>query len=557
LRNVEAANAAPDRSHNEDLDILLTTGVIGALAYLGWLAASIAVLVRLVMRARSPAAMLVASALLAAFIGHLVEGLTGIAFSCTLMMLWVIVGVATALDAGPGEVALAYGQSSTESPAAGVSDSAIIAEPATAAYEGAGSATYPSESSSPRATGQQQRIGSPPGERNRRGPQGQGRRTDQRPLAPGPQGRAARARSQAASARERGGRTAGQPLLGQLSGLGLSIMGLGTILTIGITALFVALFLANIQTILADVNYRQGQNYEAAAGQLVSQSSTYQEGLQVYQDGIQFYQDALNTVPSWDWPPPQDSYRLFLGKTYLEYAQALENTNSDRSKSALVIQQIQAALQVFLQAAQDNPLNPDHPRNIAKLYNFWALLPITTDPIGELKLSDHYFAKASSLAPHNPDILAEWGYLDIQLSSADSTNARTWFAAAKQHLEAARALDPQDGVVYRDLGTVYSEYAVWAEQAGKRQEALADYRQAVSVWLTALKYDAADYQKIYPRLAEIYATKLNDPCDAGTYAAFGLDALKAGTLTDTGGLQAQLQGVVSAAKSHGCRLSAS
>ena len=108
LYTVELANAAPDRSHDEEIDVLLTTGVVGALAYLAWLAASISVLIRLVLRARSQSSMLLASALLAAFLGHLVEGLTGIAFSCTLMMLWVIAGVATSLDAGPGEAAWAY-----------------------------------------------------------------------------------------------------------------------------------------------------------------------------------------------------------------------------------------------------------------------------------------------------------------------------------------------------------------------------------------------------------------------------------------------------------------
>ena len=41
LRSIELANAAPDRSHNEDIDVVLTTGILGALTYLALIAAII------------------------------------------------------------------------------------------------------------------------------------------------------------------------------------------------------------------------------------------------------------------------------------------------------------------------------------------------------------------------------------------------------------------------------------------------------------------------------------------------------------------------------------
>ena len=158
--------------------------------------------------------------------------------------------------------------------------------------------------------------------------------------------------------RERVARPPAGTGLSQLSGSGLAIVSAGALLTVVVTVLCVALFVTNIADIMADVSYRQALNYESAAGQLVTQSSTYQEGLQAYPQAIQYYQDALNTVPGWNFPPPLDSYRLFLGKTYLEYAQALQSSNSDRSKTSQILQQMQAALQVFLQAAKDNPLIP-------------------------------------------------------------------------------------------------------------------------------------------------------------------------------------------------------
>ncbi len=533
LLSVEAANAAPDRSHNEEIDIVLTTGVIGAIAYLAWIMASIAVLVRLLLRAPSTPAVLFVSALLAAFLGHLVEGLTGIAFSCTLMMLWVIVGAATALDATSGTAAFWYGsREETER-----IDTPMPAATADVRTVEPGSSAGPGE---PRPVSRSRPSGLASMERSRRSTRSQIRSTQ--------------GRSQGAGAQERSMRTAAQPLLGRLSGLGMAIYGAGAVLTAVISILFLALFVADIQGIMADVNFREGQNYEAAAGQMVTQSSSYQEGLQVFSSAIQFYQDALNTVPNWGWPPPQDSYRLFLGKTDLEFAQALQNGNANGAQSTLVMQQVQAALQVFQQAARDNPLNPDHPRNIAKLYTFWAFLPISTNAIGELVLADQYFAQASALAPHNPDILDEWAYLDIQLGTTDTAAAHTWFAKALQHLVAAKNLYAQDGVIYRDLGTVYVRYAQWADQAGKHQQALKYYKEAVSTWLTALKYAAPDYQKIYPQLAEVYGTILNDVCDAGQYASYGLNAISAGAISGSGGLQGELQSFVGAARGHGCRL---
>ena len=100
LRKVEAANAAPDRSHDEEIDVLLMSGILGELAYLAVLATTVGTLIVLIRRARDLRTAAFACALLAAYVGHIVEGVTGIAFSATLLLLWTVAGAASAMRGG-------------------------------------------------------------------------------------------------------------------------------------------------------------------------------------------------------------------------------------------------------------------------------------------------------------------------------------------------------------------------------------------------------------------------------------------------------------------------
>ena len=100
LRSIELANAAPDRSHNEDIDIVLTTGILGALAYLALIASIIYSQLRLLLRSSDLRSMSFAAALLAMLIGHMVEAFVGIAFSATLLLIWCLAAMSTALASG-------------------------------------------------------------------------------------------------------------------------------------------------------------------------------------------------------------------------------------------------------------------------------------------------------------------------------------------------------------------------------------------------------------------------------------------------------------------------
>ncbi len=516
LRQVEQANAAPDRSHDEEIDILLTTGLLGELAYLAFLGTAIVVMIRLLRMARDLRAIALVCALIGAFIGHIVEGVTGIAFSTTLLLLWTVAALATSLYAGTGpELAAAFGATVPEA--------------------------EPEPERTPPATAR--RSGSTPNVQSRRATRGR------------PQQRGGPAQPSRRTA-ERGSRYVMGMALQSLKGGALSLWTVGIVAFVAMLGLCVALFVYNIQVIAADADYRYALNLEQESGQLVTQQSTYQQGLAGYQLSIAAYQSSLDSLPTWNLPPPQDTYSLFYGKTLLEYAAALLIDKSNANSQTEAVGAIQQALTVFTNAMQANALNPDHPRNIAKLYEFWAQNLYSPPSIEKYTLADQYYGKASSLAPHNADILDEWAHLDLELGTQDTKNTHQWYDKARNHLLVAEGLYPEDGSVYRDLGTVYGQYAAWAEQGGDTAGAKRLYRQQVDTWLLALKYAATDYQLIYPPLARVYRLKLNDPCSAGQYATFALQHLTASPqIPDPdGSVKLTMQQLVQDATNHGCHL---
>ncbi len=97
LRHVEAPNAAPDRTHNILLDVAAETGLIGLIAFAIFLGVTARTLMSLVARADSARQRGLAAALLAALAGHVAEGFFGIAIVSTLLLTWLIAGLAGAL----------------------------------------------------------------------------------------------------------------------------------------------------------------------------------------------------------------------------------------------------------------------------------------------------------------------------------------------------------------------------------------------------------------------------------------------------------------------------
>ncbi len=355
LRAIELANAAPDRSHNEDIDVVLTTGLLGALAYLALIASIIYTQIRLLLRASDLRSMTFAAALLAMLIGHIVEAFVGIAFSATLLLIWCLAALSTVLASGEEIGAPAsYRPSLAESLAAADAIRSVGEEAKTEGNR------RPASESAGRAVRRARN--------DRRGPQDRG---------------ASRAPSAVYSFADH---------LGRQGGRGVLIIALSVLVAAALIVASCFQFVANIQLIQADYDYRVGQGLEQSANNLQSQRGQTSYAEQTYVAAIGQYQDALNTLPSWNGTPKYDDYSLFLGKVYLEYGQLLYSDLQSSSGGTATLAQVESAFQsaanVFEAAAKANPLNPDHPRNLGKLFLQWSGIDSNTPDLQKLKTAD-------------------------------------------------------------------------------------------------------------------------------------------------------------------------
>lgn len=93
LAHLEARNATPDRSHNAYLDHLVTTGLLGLLAYLAMVGTFLALAWRYWRLSGKGEMTFIVAALIAAIAGHLVEIAFGIPIASTSVFFWLYVGL--------------------------------------------------------------------------------------------------------------------------------------------------------------------------------------------------------------------------------------------------------------------------------------------------------------------------------------------------------------------------------------------------------------------------------------------------------------------------------
>ncbi len=93
LAHLEARNASPDRSHNDLMDYLVTTGSLGLLSYLALFAAALAVGWRWLRRASDFSLRVVIAGMMAALVSHFVESQFGIVIASTRTLFWAYLGV--------------------------------------------------------------------------------------------------------------------------------------------------------------------------------------------------------------------------------------------------------------------------------------------------------------------------------------------------------------------------------------------------------------------------------------------------------------------------------
>ncbi|MBI2849006.1 MAG: O-antigen ligase family protein [Chloroflexi bacterium] len=466
LAHYEARNATPDRSHNDILDFLVTSGVVGLFVYLLILVGFFMQGIRSLWAEGDLYKQGIIIGILSAVAAHVVESLSGIAIASTRTYVWLFMGVMVALPAISRH-------------------SVSLGNPSSPLKQLKGKLR---------------------------------RREHHLPVNPTYQG-----------AISRGGRNpfpffvfvsitfVGVPFF-ILRNVGLNIdpsvmaggalgwllVGLGTtaawikgpaipagqrssllwLYPLVVMATLFFLVYAFLNTVIADMYFKKGQAY-ATAGR--------------YAEGVPYYVKAVQ------WDPLQDYYYLFLGQAFLEMTRRAPEGNPTQASGkiedlyTLSSQNLgrlgkeglfQAALVALQQAQKLNPLNTDHSANLARLYRVWG--EGTADPaLREAwwnKALD-YYEKATALSPNAAHLYVEWGL--IYFLKGNASQALEKYAYAEK-------LDNRYSVTYAYLGDLY-------RSTGEEDKALLAYNKAVELDGPELRRE--QLMAIYSNLGEIYYRK--------------------------------------------------
>jgi tetratricopeptide (TPR) repeat protein/O-antigen ligase len=225
---------------------------------------------------------------------------------------------------------------------------------------------------------------------------------------------------------------------GVLSGIAVGVAGV---------LLLVFISQSNLRPIQADIAFKLADPF--------AKSKQWPGAILVYREAIKQAQN-------------QDYYYLFLGRAYLEYAQAL----SDANERTTILAQ---AEQDLLTAQRINPLNTDHTANLARLY-VWrgGSSEEQATRQADFERAQEYYATALSLSPNN---VALWTELaTLQLNSLKNRSL------AFESIQTALDLDPLYDQVHAILGDYY------LDQAGLEQDNnLSYYEQAADEYRKAFE----------------------------------------------------------------------
>jgi len=435
LRHIEAPNAVPDRTHDILLDAATETGLLGLGALLLLLGVTARALLRLTRCAARPAERALAAALLAALAGYLAEGLFGIAVVATLLLTWLIAGLAaalTAIEEGDGGASDGLPQGAKVAPSAG-----LVTRPVRPAW------TFPFVTA----------------------------------FAPTPAGAPARQRPLGARVTAHGKRAAVAPPVSARAAVtrrrpdarhpwaSAVLAAVACDVAVVIAGLIVA---SGATATTADVAARRGADLSAATQAKSGQSPLPRGatarpivGLRLFAAASRLQDEAMGLAPS------QEEYSLDAGMTTVAWADAAVAAGGPARLEAPTL--YRHALLLFARAARLDPGDPDPLRDMAKAYERWAGLgrdPATPGTWDQTLLARAAgaFARAATLAPRHPDPLT--GEAQVALWQGQPVRAR-------QLAGQALALDPRDGDAWR----------LRAEAAfalGDRQDALAFWRRALA-----------------------------------------------------------------------------
>ncbi|TAK37044.1 MAG: tetratricopeptide repeat protein [Chloroflexota bacterium] len=518
LAHVEARNASPDRSHNDYLDSVVTTGLIGLLAQLFVLGAFAVIAVRSVWRAEDFGQRLLLLSLLAAVVAHSVEVLVGIAIAATRTYFWLDLAIVAAIAVGR------------------LQWSPLKAPRATPA--------------SPVAASAQPRT---------------------RRIRAAERGRAVeRPQRQRRSSSDTTGWTGALPIAVYLAVtivLALWIVPFGggrglqpVVLVVG-TFVWIALgiFVGAWQLNASAVNRAsiRRPNYLILYGLIMLIASfsivfyllspitadVYFKKAQALDEGGRKQQSLPEYLGAINWTSYMDYYYVFLGRLMLETAGAAPDKPETRQAAsigdlaALRFDQLgredlaQASLVVLTTARDLSPRNADNTVNLGRLYKTWA--EMTADPAKKkerMDLANSYFEQATQLSPNIAYLYVEWAGLDRmqglndqaaqklqQAIQLDDKYADAWVQMAElartaknlpqatEYYSKAIGLNPSSVPAHAGLGMVYYQQG--------------QLNQAVDAMLQAARYAPTD-ATIHRNLALFYRDlRINDKAIAETQLA--------------------------------------
>ncbi|MFQ5885679.1 MAG: tetratricopeptide repeat protein [Anaerolineae bacterium] len=209
----------------------------------------------------------------------------------------------------------------------------------------------------------------------------------------------------------------------------------------------VLILTTNINPIRADTIYKQGLEWDRR---------------QQWDASIAIYEETIKLAPDQDW------YYIFLARSILEKAKAapeatgqpLFEPHTIEDLFSLTPEQIAGlnrgsllmSSQVVLKKARAiNPLNTDHLANLGRIYNVWGGLTKDREERKErLQQALNYYQEATTLSPHNAQLMNEWGRTYQALEDYEKAIAK---------FQESLALDPQYGETYLLLVDTYAAQA--------------------------------------------------------------------------------------------------
>ncbi|MFI5366373.1 MAG: tetratricopeptide repeat protein [Candidatus Binatia bacterium] len=219
------------------------------------------------------------------------------------------------------------------------------------------------------------------------------------------------------------------------------------------SALYVALLLGvvpmivctNLDSSRADSFNKLGRYYEVK-GQLDAAGAMYEEAMRLQ--------------------PAEERYAVNLSSVLMEKARGpSRDTQPEREEY------LKRGLAMLQRALADNPLNPHHPRNLARLYRLWAA--VVDDPGRRARYvvqAETSYQEATQRSPHNAALWDEWATLYLEQGQVEAGVAK---------LDQSLRVDPGYTTTYWLRGNAHLA-------SGDLERALSDYESALALQPTLL-----------------------------------------------------------------------